>query len=151
MDKTIGRTLIVGIIAAILLAVPVGATRAQDGDDSDTETEEDLLDTPLPYDPAEFPAWSRDLRRAEIVALGSFPITMILSGLTYQLGRFAYHSVQAGAPDSDYAPWFFSTSTGERYDSNERIGLIISAASLSVGVAVLDYVLGRREHNRSTE
>lgn len=113
----------------------------EDGDQQATE----IGDEPLPYDPEEFPAWSRDLRRGEIVALGSFPITMILSGFTYQLGRFAYQSALAGQATTEYAPWFFSTSTEPRYTNDERIGLIISAATLSVGVAVLDYLLGRRE------
>ncbi len=127
------------VLASIVSPLPVTA--------QDVAPEEESRDpsAPEPYDPAEFPSWSRDLRRAEIIALGSFPITMILSGFTYQLGRFAYQSYRAGEPNSDFAPWFFSTSTGERYNNDERIGLIVSAATLSVGVALLDYALGRRE------
>lgn len=145
------------LLIAVSFVIPPIPVYSQDGDSGDTAgdatgdisgAEDDAPDMPLPYDPAEFPAWSRDLRRGEIIALGSFPITMILSGLTYQLGRFAYQSAVAGEPRSEYAPWFFSTGTGPRYNNEERIGLIVSAATLSIGVALLDYVLGRREKAR---
>ena len=100
---------------------------------------------PEPYDPTEFPQWAHDLRRAEIVALGAFPVSMIIGGLGYEIGRFAYFSVQSGSFRDDYAPGFLSPGEGALYTSNERIGLIVSGAILSVGVAVIDYILGRRE------
>ncbi len=99
---------------------------------------------PEPYDPSEFPAWSRDLRRAEIISVGAFPIAMILSGFAYQIGRFAWYSADAGSAVMEYAPWFLSTSTGERYTNDERKGLIVAGVSVSLVVAAIDYLVGRR-------
>jgi len=120
-------------------------------DSTQTEENEDSqngsawLDEPAPYEPEEFPRWARDLRRGEIIAFGAFPVAMIVSGIGYQLGRFGYQSIAAGQVQPEYAPGFFSPQTGARYNNSERVGLIISGAIISVGVAVADYILGRRE------
>ena len=103
------------------------------------------IDDPVPYSPDEFPQWSRDVRRGEIIALGVFPIAMIVSGLGYQVGRFTYRSISAGEVDGDSAPWFFSPEGGPVYNNQERVGLVVSGIVISVGVAVADYLLGRRE------
>lgn len=100
---------------------------------------------PVPYDPDEFPQWSRDLRRGEIIAIGAFPVAMIVTGLVYELGRFGYYSARDGEVSGTYAPWFFSTSPEGEYTNGERIGLVITSGIISVGVAGLDYYLGRRE------
>lgn len=100
---------------------------------------------PLPYEREEFPSWAWDLRRGEIIAFGAFPLAMIVSGIGLQLGRFAYHSVREGGFSQEYAPFFLSTRVGPRYNEDERIGLLISAGIISTGVAIADYILGRRE------
>lgn len=131
---------IAAVLAVLLLTIPVvPPLPAQDGADAET--------APEPYDPQEFPQWSRDLRRGEIIALGAFPVAMIISGLGYELGRFVYYSVDAGAVQPDYAPGFLTPGTGAVYNSDERVGLIVSGALISVGIAVVDYLLSRRERN----
>lgn len=142
------RALLLLFLSVGFVVPPVTVYPQQEEAEEEAEDETSPPDQPVPYDPVEFPAWSRDVRRGEIIALGAFPIAMILSGLSYQLGRFAYQSGVAGEIQSEYAPWFFSTSTEPRYNNEERIGLIISAATLSVGIAVLDFALGRRERSR---
>lgn len=108
-------------------------------------------DEPVPYQPDEFSPWAYDLRRGEIIAIGAFPLAMIVSSLTYELGRFAYRSAEAGTVSGEYAPWFFSTSTEETFSNEERIGLVLSSAVISVGVAVADFFLGRREARREEQ
>lgn len=102
-----------------------------------------------PYDPIEFPPWTRDVRRAEIVMVGAFPIGMIVSGLFYEVGRFAWYSLEAGRADMEYAPWFLASSTGERYTNDERKGLIIAGIGVGSVIAIIDYfILNRNEHSR---
>lgn len=133
-----GTFLVALVVGFCLVLGPAGQLYAQEYE-------------PEPYTREEFPQWARDLRRAEIVAVGTFPIAVILSGVVYQLGRFGYHSLEAGRADMNYAPWFLSTGTGERYNEDERIGLIISGVTLSAVVAVIDYVLGRVERARMAD
>jgi hypothetical protein len=144
--KRLVRYLLVALSALGVLLPPPLPLAAQVPDDGTAE-EADGTD-PIPYDPAEFPVWSRDLRRGEIMALGAFPVAMIVSGIGYQLGRFGYQSIRAGEIAGEYAPGFFAPSDGARYNSDERVGLIISGAVISVGVALADYLLGRREQSR---
>jgi hypothetical protein len=105
-------------------------------------------DQPVPYQPDEFPRWARDLRRGEVIAIGAFPLAMIVTSLSYEVGRFGYYSIRDGGASGEYAPWFFSTSPEATFTNGERIGLITSSAVISVGIGVLDYVLGRREERR---
>lgn len=100
---------------------------------------------PAPYEPAEFPQWARDLRRAEIVALGSFPITLLATRLVYGLGRFVVKSIQAGQIDARYAPWFFAAPGAPSPQRVEQIAVLSVSFSLSATVALVDYLLGRSE------
>jgi hypothetical protein len=122
---------------------------AQESEAQESENDAAWLEEPAPYEPEEFPTWARDLRRGEIIAFGAFPVAMIVSGIGYQLGRFAYQSVRAGQVQPEYAPGFFSPQSGPRYNNSERVGLIVSGAIISAGVAVADYILGRREERDS--
>jgi hypothetical protein len=102
-------------------------------------------DTPKPYERDEFPEWAWNLRRGEIVAIGAFPVALILTGISYELGRFAFQAVQDGGVTQENAPFFFSPGGGERFSPDERRGLVITSAAISVGIAMLDYFIGRRE------
>lgn len=128
------------LLLAGLLVTPPPALPAQDEPDGEAEA-----DAPIPYDPAEFPQWAHDLRRAEIVALGAFPVAMVLSGLGYQLGRFAWFSIRDGEAREQYTPGFLSPEGGPRYTSQERLGLVISGVVISTVVAAIDHLLARRE------
>jgi hypothetical protein len=98
---------------------------------------------PEPYSPDEFPGWARDLRRGEIIALGSFPVVLLLSNIGYDLVRFGVESWRAGEWNYTYAPWFFGPPDKPPLTEDERIGVIATAAGISVGVALLDFVIGR--------
>ena len=100
---------------------------------------------PEPYSPDEFPRWALNLRRGEIIAFGVFPISLLATTLLYDVGRFGFRSIQAGRFDADYAPWFFAPPGTPGLTDGERLGILIGAAGLSVTIAVVDHLLGRRE------
>ncbi len=81
----------------------------------------------IPYEIDEFPRSLRDLRRGEIIFFGSIPITFLLSGLCWEIG-------QAAAGDS----YPFS-------DEQHTYNILISAGTLSLGIALIDFILGRLE------
>lgn len=106
-----------------------------------------VIDSPdaEPYEDAEFPRWALDLRRAEIVAFGSLPLTLLTSRLVYAIGRYAVASVRAGGSDPAYLPPAFAPPGAVPFDRADGVRIVIGAAVLSTTVAVVDYWLGRRE------
>jgi hypothetical protein len=140
--------LIALVLALILSGAGTSRHAVLHADDQD-EPDDAHVAVPRPYEREEFPEWAWDLRRGEIIALGTFPIAMIVSGIGLQLGRFAIKSNQAGEFSQEYAPFFLSTDTGPRYNEQERIGLLISAGVISSAVAVADYILGRLERRNA--
>ncbi len=98
-----------------------------------------------PYEENEFPPWARDLRRAEIVAFGSFPVALLAARLLYGFGRFFAASIAAGELSSAYLPPLVAPPGAVPFDRRDNARVLVGAASLSVIIAVVDYALGRRE------
>jgi hypothetical protein len=96
---------------------------------------------PEPYTDAEFAPWLHDLRRGEIVAIGSFPIVYLFAQLGYNLYRYGMHG-----GDAQYAP--LGNPDQVPYSESETVGVILGAAALSVGVAVADYLIGQARERR---
>lgn len=92
---------------------------------------------PVPYAPDEFPPWARQLRRGEIITIGSFPITLLISSLTFQLARYAQNGFSR-----EYTPSLLGASAVP-LTNQQKIGVILGAAGLSVAVALLDFTLGK--------
>ena len=100
---------------------------------------------PEPYTRDEFPEWVLDVRRGEIIAFGALPVALLVSNLLYDLGRFVVKSVEARRLDPQYAPWFFGPPSKPPLSPDEKKVVFSIGVSLSIGVAVADYLLGRRE------
>ena len=123
------------VVIVILLAVPLWA---QQGEEQSTEPEE--------YAEDEFSPFARNLRRGEIVMLGSFPLTLFLTLEGFDIYRFA---VNYGQPDSyRYAFWPYRSPDPAPYSSREVTGIIITALSASLLIAVTDYIIGRARQKR---
>lgn len=86
---------------------------------------------PLPYQDVEFPQWAHDMRRFEVIMFGAFPITYILSSLVYDVTSLAGSGFNSG----------FSLTTEKGQDDLEF--LLLTSASLSVGIAVADLIIGK--------
>lgn len=94
---------------------------------------------PVPYAPEEFPGWLRDIRRGEVILIGSFPITLLFTSFFYQVYRYAANNFTA-----QYAPGLFGASTIP-LTTDERIQVLISGAVVSAVVAIIDYILGKTQ------
>jgi len=115
------------LIAFLLLQLPLVSLHAESAD----------ADAPEPYDRDEFPQWLHDLRRAEIVYIGSFPLSMLLTSLGYEAFR-ALKNALVSAPIEERSE--FGSFTVE-----ERRKLLISGLSVSGVVTLIDLVLELRE------
>ncbi len=97
--------------------------------------------TPSEYEEDEFPVWLQDLRRAEIIAVGSFPFTFFLSQLSYGIYRFACHDFT-----SDYSPVFFMGSgSANPFTEYEKTTIILISLGLSATMALADFIIGKLE------
>ena len=115
-----------GLLAAVVLAGAVaGPAAAQE------------QPVPEPYDPEEFAPALRHLRRAEVVAVGSFPFALLFTTLVYDYARWA----GSGFLDAE-AP-FRRGLDQDPFSDGEKVGIALAAVGVSVAVAAADYLLGQ--------
>lgn len=88
------------------------------------------------FDMTGFPQWSKDLRRFEIVAFGSFPFAMFLSTTTMDLYRSAAHDW-----DARYRPWPLKPAGAVALTTEEHLQVIGGAAAAAVLVAAVDFLV----------
>ena len=91
-----------------------------------------------PYQPDEFATWLHDLWRGEAVVVGAFPFALFFTLEAFDIYRYA-----ANGLSPTYAPWPFGTGTAAPYSTDETAWLAVTAVSLSLIVAGIDFILGR--------
>jgi hypothetical protein len=109
-----------------------------------------VLDSePIPateFDTSEFPLWARDLRRAEIVAFGSFPFTMFFATFAMDSFRFASHG-----GNFSYAPWPFKSAGAVEMSRREWTNTIIAAAAASLIISLADHIIVRYKRAKAAK
>lgn len=114
---------------------------------SAASTDEKAVPVPEPYGENEFPKWLQYLRRAEIVAVGAFPITFLYTDLIYGNLRYALHGFS-----SEYAPTLgMWTGGASGYEPEERQGVLLAGVLTAVGVAVADLIINLVEESRADD
>lgn len=92
----------------------------------------------------ELPSWAKDLRRAEIVTLGSLPFTTLGATLVYSLYRYGANDFKPA-----YIPNPFPLSSTEaKLSTEEQIGIIATAAGISLAVGITDFIVMQVKHSR---
>ena len=102
---------------------------------------------PVPYEDDEFPSWTIDLRRSEIVTFGTLPFVTLGVTIGYSFFRYAKNGF-----DSDYLPNpLAKSSAAANLNSDEQIGIFISSGIISLIIGIVDYVISRIERRRADE
>jgi len=96
----------------------------------------------------ELPQWTKDLRRWEIVAFGSFPFTMFFATFGMDMYRFAN---QGGWQDTRYAPWPLKSAGAVEMTNKEYETTMIVAASLSAVIAFADLIIVQVKRRKARE
>jgi hypothetical protein len=96
----------------------------------DTEPEE--------YQEDEFSPFLKELRRGEIIMLGSLPLSIFLAIETYEIYRYVQHD-----REPEYTPWPFRKYGGMPFSKEESTGIFVSALGFSFLIAVTDFIIGR--------
>lgn len=90
-----------------------------------------FAETAEPYDTSELPESLLDLRRFEIVTLGSLPFVMLDSTLAYSTYRFAVEGTGSPTP--------FASSSN--FSTDEQMGLVLTSLGISVGIGLTDLII----------
>lgn len=115
-------------IALLILLVSCAALVPLNADDFTVEGAE-------PYDKKATPQWLKDVRRGEIITLGSWPFTLLLTAFGFSLGECISHNF-----DSSYIKNPFVLS-GSDYSRSEATRILLTSLGVSVGVGVADLVV----------
>lgn len=101
-----------------------------------------------PYTRDEFPDWLHDLRRAEIVSLGSLPFVTLGVTLSYSLYRYFSHDM-----NPDYFPNpFAKSSSAARLTTDEQLGILFTSLGISAAVGVIDFTISTiQRHKKNKE
>ncbi len=93
--------------------------------------------TPEPYSDDEFPQFMLDLRRFEIITLGSMPFITLNSSIVYNGYKFA-----TGKTDT------FNPLATADYTQDEMENIIITSLCISAGIGLTDYIVNLIKRNR---
>ncbi len=89
--------------------------------------------TPKEYEDDEFPQTLKDLRRFEIITLGSLPFITLDATLAYSTYRYAANNF-----DDKYRPDIFSSSS---FTQEEQTGIILTSIGICVGIGLTDLIV----------
>jgi len=78
--------------------------------------------------------------------LGSFPLSLFVTFEVFDLYRFIANDGQL-----QYAPWPFRRPDAVAYSTSETAGVLLTAVSVSLLVAVADYVIGKAIERRAAK
>jgi hypothetical protein len=92
----------------------------------------------------EFPQWSKDLRRAEIIAFGTLPFSWLVSTLAMDVSRTVAHG-----GDQQYWPWPMKPPGAPTMTNGEFIMSIGIAAGVSVTVAIVDHLIIKHKRRKA--
>jgi hypothetical protein len=96
------------------------------------------VQTPIPYHENEFPQWVKDVRRAEVILIGTIPFTFFLANEIFDIYQYVNMDF-----DYTYTPWPFKSPEAPPYTEEEKMGIIITAVSISASLALIDYIIVR--------
>jgi hypothetical protein len=90
------------------------------------------------------PRWLKDLRRGEIVAFGSFPLTIFWTSFFLDLYRTASHGW-----DNRYAPFPFKGAGAIGMTDREVVTMFTIAISSSFVIAIADHFIMRYRRSKA--
>ncbi|MDR0685152.1 MAG: hypothetical protein LBF83_08485 [Spirochaetaceae bacterium] len=92
----------------------------------------------------EFPQWSKDLRRAEIIAFGTIPFSWLVSTVTMDISRTIAHG-----GDQQYWPWPLKPTGAPTMTNGEFVTTICVALGISATVAIVDHIIIKHKRRKA--
>lgn len=91
---------------------------------------------------SETPSWLKNLRRAEIVSLGSLPFTTLSVSLGYSVIRGLGNGFATGFPN----PF---AKDKNNFSSDEQLGIFLTSLGISLLIGVTDYIVSSVKDKRN--
>jgi hypothetical protein len=88
--------------------------------------------------------WLKDLRRAEIVAFGSLPLTIFWTSFVMDMYRYSTHNWNQA-----YAPWPLKGAGAVGMDYNEIRTMFTIAIGSSLVIALVDHIIVRIKRTKA--
>ncbi len=119
--------------SAILTALPQKAFA--DSSSSSSESDE-----PEPYSPDEFPEWSKKVRRAEIITLGSVPFTTL--GVILAYGTYQYVKGESVSFPNPF-------DSSKSYDEQQIKMILGYSVAASCAIGLTDFMISFIKHKHT--
>ena len=140
------RTL--ALLLILFLSLPAGlfGASSKSSNSSKGELEDvypDLL--PEPYDPDEYPDWTKKTRRFVVVFVGSYPLSVFFTKLGMDLYTWGYHDFK-----SDYSPAILGGGgdKSRKMTTGEIKRVTMAALAVSGCVALADFIIQEIKENK---
>ena len=128
------KKIVFTVVLFSLFLIPCFHASAQDSGDSSTIS-------PI-FDMTDFPQWTKDLRRWEIVAFGTFPFSMFFVTFFHDMYRWNNaNGMDFSEYGRRYAPWPFKSAGSVDMTGEEYMKTFLFAAGLSVVIAFVDLII----------
>jgi hypothetical protein len=98
------------------------------------------------FDTSDFPLWGKDLRRAEIIAFGTFPFTMFTATFFMDAWRTYNHDW-----DTRYAPWPFKSAGAIEMTREEHEITMAAAGIASLALGLTDFIIVQIKRYRNRQ
>ncbi len=101
---------------------------------------------PGEYNKDEFPSFLRDIRRAEVIFVGSYPFSVLFT----KLGTGIYDYASSGF-DRNNAPSMFGGTENSSSGNEETSRILITSLYVSLSITALDYFIGKIKERKKNE
>ena len=139
------------LLLILLLSLPAGLFGASSKSTNDKNNEldnvyPDLL--PEPYNPDEYPAWTKKLRRATVVFVGSYPLSVFFTKLGMDLYTWGYHDFK-----SEYSPAILGGGgdKSRKMTTNEIKKVTLGVLAVFGVVMLADFVIQEIKENKKAK
>ncbi|MCQ2604010.1 MAG: hypothetical protein MJ215_03090 [Spirochaetia bacterium] len=134
------------ILAVLLLLLISLSCFADEDTAAETDIYPDLL--PEPYDASEYPEWTIKARRAAVVFVGSYPLSVFFTKLGKDFYDYAAHNF-----DSEHSPAILGGggSSSRSVSKREIKEVTLAALAVSGAVTVADFIIQQIKEKKHPE
>ena len=141
------------LLLILMISLPAGLFGADSKSGSSSKDNNELDNVypdllPEPYDPDEYPAWTKKARRFVVVFVGSYPLSVFFTKLGIDLYDWGYHGFS-----SEYSPSILGGGgdKSRKMTTSEIKRVTIAALAVSGCVTLADFIIQEIKENKKAK